>query len=266
MGLRVLWDFAYYGTSRTMGLRVLWDFALYGTSRSMGLRALWDFAPFGTSRLLGLPALSSRHQLHEERGTLPARRLAGRFATVLADAHNHEVMRAHDPRTLSAGAEHRVGVLRQRLASVAVDPEEAAAVHGARVGHPGRGECAHVAHVAAWEQALTIPHTVLQVEVREARPVAGGDRLGALAEEVAVWVGVDDRVAHAELVEEHALRERVIVLVQALGPEAHEVAGEDRVDVAVAADRVGLPLLRSRRRPPVGVRAPRVEVQVVRIA
>src|SRR5256885_2536273 len=138
------WDFAYYGTSRTMGLRVLWDFALYGTSRSMGLRALWDFAPFGTSRLLGLPALSSRHQLHEERGTLPARRLAGRFATVLADAHNHEVMRAHDPRTLSAGAEHRVGVLRQRLPSVAVDPEEAAPVHGARAGHPGRGEGGHV--------------------------------------------------------------------------------------------------------------------------
>src|SRR5207244_6021024 len=50
MGLRVLWDFAYYGTSRTMGLRALWDFALYGTSRSMGLRALLHFAPFGTSR------------------------------------------------------------------------------------------------------------------------------------------------------------------------------------------------------------------------
>src|SRR5205085_10529745 len=29
-----------YGTSRTMEFRVLWDFALYGTSRSMGLRAL----------------------------------------------------------------------------------------------------------------------------------------------------------------------------------------------------------------------------------
>src|SRR5205085_4924112 len=60
--------------------------------------------------------------------------------------------------------------------------------------------------------------------------------------EVAVRVGVDDRVAHAELVEERALRERVVVLVQALGPESHEVAREHRVDVTVAADRVGLPL------------------------
>src|SRR6266536_5187083 len=50
MGLRVVWDFALYGTSRCMGLRVVWDFALYGTSRCMGLRAVRDFAPFGTSR------------------------------------------------------------------------------------------------------------------------------------------------------------------------------------------------------------------------
>src|SRR5437762_12420112 len=128
-----------------MGLRVVWDSALYGTSRSMGLRALWDFA------------LTRRHQLHEEPGTPPAGRLAGGFATVLADAHNHEVMRGHDPRTLPAGAQHRVGVVRQRLAAVAVDPEEAAAVHGAPVGHPSRGEGAHVAHVAAREQALAVP-------------------------------------------------------------------------------------------------------------
>ena len=38
-----LWDFALYGSSRSMGFRALWDFALYGISRSMGLRALKDF-------------------------------------------------------------------------------------------------------------------------------------------------------------------------------------------------------------------------------
>src|SRR5947208_497232 len=139
-----------------MGLRALWDFALYGTSRSMGLRAL-------SRRSMGLRALSRRHQLHEEPGASPPGRLAGGIATVLADAHDHQVMRRHDPRALPADAEHRVGVVRQRLAAVAVDPEEAAAVHGTPVGHPGRGEGAHVAHVAAREQALAVPDTVLQV-------------------------------------------------------------------------------------------------------
>src|SRR5437764_12655462 len=88
MGLRALWDFALYGTSRSMGLRALWDFALYGTSRPLGLRSM------------GLRALGRRHQLHEERGAPPAGRITGDFATVLADAHNHEVVRSTDPRTL----------------------------------------------------------------------------------------------------------------------------------------------------------------------
>src|SRR5204863_7627937 len=117
-----LWDFALCGISRSMGLRALWDFALYGTSRPLGLRSM------------GLRALTRRHHLHKEPGTPPAGRLAGRFATVLADAHNHEVVRGHDPRTLPGDADHRVGVLRQRLAAVAVDPEEAPAVPGNPVG------------------------------------------------------------------------------------------------------------------------------------
>src|SRR5436305_959994 len=103
MGLRAVWDFAPYGTSRPLGLRALWDSALYGTSRSMGLRAL-------SRRSMGLRALSRRHQLHEEPGASPPGRLAGGIATVLADAHDHQVMRRHDPRALPADAEHRVGV------------------------------------------------------------------------------------------------------------------------------------------------------------
>jgi len=38
-----LWDFALYGTWRSLGLRALWDFALSGISRPMALRALKDF-------------------------------------------------------------------------------------------------------------------------------------------------------------------------------------------------------------------------------
>src|SRR5437763_171628 len=162
----------------------------------MGLRALWDSALYGTSRSMGLRALTRRHQLHEERGASPPGRLAGRFATVLADAHNHEVMRGHAPRALPGDTNHRVGVPRQRLAAVAVDPEEAPAVHGTPVGHPGRGEGAHVAHIAARERALAVPDAVLHVEVPEPRPVAGGDRLGALGAAVAARAGVACRGTH----------------------------------------------------------------------
>ena len=163
---------------------------------------------------------------------------------------------------LPADARHVERVLRRRECAVAVDPEEAA-VDRPLVRRPRRRERADELHVALRQDALAVPHAVLQIEVREARPVAARAELVAVREEVPVRIGVQHHRADADLVEQRALRERVVVLLALLDREADQVVGEHRIGVAVAADRVRRPLLRTRRRILEGVHAARVQVEVI---
>ena len=105
----------------------------------------------------------------------------------------------------------------------------------------------------------------MEVQVGEPGPVPSRQEFVPLREEVPVDVGLQDRRTDAELVEEVALRKRVIVLLTSLHREPDQVVGEHRVGVAIAADLVRLPLLRPSRRPREGIGRAGVVVEVIRI-
>src|SRR4029453_1946260 len=107
---------------------------------------------------------------------------------------------------------------------ISIHPEESASIDWPSIGLPRGRDRLDVLHVAFGQQPLAVPDTILKVEVTQSCPVARGDHLVALAQEIAVRVGLDNGIPDPDLVEERPLREGVIVLAPLLHTQSHQVA------------------------------------------
>jgi hypothetical protein len=103
----------------------------------------------------------------------------------VAEPDDDQVVRGDDHRVLPARPGHKVGLTRHRELVVAIEPEEAA-VDWAPVGLPRRRERADKFDEALRQDPLTIPDSILQVEVTEPRPVPSRGKFVTLGQEVAV--------------------------------------------------------------------------------
>src|SRR5438477_2896861 len=124
---------------------------------------------------------------------------------------------------------------------------------------------AYKLHIAFGQNALAVPNPILQVKVAEARPVAGRALLIPLREEIPIGVGIKNHRAYANLVEQCALRKRVIVLMAFFDGEANEVVHENRVGIPIAAHGVRRPLERTRRSVLERINAAGVQIIVIRV-
>ena len=78
-------------------------------------------------------------------------------------------------------------------------------------------------------------------------------------------VGLDQRIANAQLVEQGSLGKAVIVLTPTFHRQAHQVAGQNRVGVAIAANCIRWIFHRARCRILIGINATGIEIEVISI-
>src|SRR5258706_16251553 len=114
-------------------------------------------------------------------------------------------MRRNNQRGLPAGARHVIGISRDRISPVSVEPEESS-IDRTIVGSPGGRRCAGELGVAFRENALAVPDPVLKIEIAKPRPVPPGAGLITLPQKISGWIGFDHHCADAELVEQRPLR------------------------------------------------------------
>src|SRR6516164_2550313 len=131
-----------------------------------------------------------RHRFHQERECLSETGDAGFFTFRVSHAHDNQIVRRHDQGYLAAGTRHVVGVPWYRKHPRTIYPEEGP-IDRAPVGFPGRRNRAHEFDIAIWEDPLTFPHAVLQIEVAETRPVAARPQFVSLAQEIPEWIRFD---------------------------------------------------------------------------
>src|SRR5690242_18039578 len=120
-------------------------------------------------------------------------------------------MRGNNHCLLPAGARHKISTPRYRIRAVAVDPKETA-IDWVPVGRPCRRHGADEFHKALGKNSLSIPNTVLKIEISQARPVTSGCKLISLAEKVPEGVSFQNHGADAKLVKQGAPRKRQIFL------------------------------------------------------
>src|SRR4029079_3731084 len=120
--------------------------------------------------------LRSWNRLDQQRERLAEAGGAGRFASIVAETHDDEIVRGNHQGSLPAGTRHVVGIARDWISPVAVEPKESA-IDRSIVRGPGRRKRADEFGIALWQNALTVPDTVLKKEVAKPRPVAPGANL-----------------------------------------------------------------------------------------
>src|SRR5215475_10829505 len=98
--------------------------------------------------------------------------------------------RGDDQRRLPARSCHVIRIPRDRKASVTIEPEESA-VDRTPVRGPGGRERADELGIALRENALAVPHAVLEIEIAKPGPVAPRAELVALPEKISERVGFD---------------------------------------------------------------------------
>ena len=97
----------------------------------------------------------------------------------------------------------------------------------------------------------------MQVEEAEARPIACRPEHQALGRGNGLLrVGLEHERADAELVEQRALRKRQVLFAPFGNGKLDQIAGENRIGVAIPANRAGRPLLRPRGRVAVDIGGP----------
>src|ERR1700752_1503638 len=115
------------------------------------------------------------------------------------------MVRWNDQRGLPASTRHVVGIARDWILPVAVEPEKGS-VDRSIVRGPGGRWCADVCGVALWENALTVPNAPLKKEIAKPRPIAPGAHLITLPQKISERISFDHHGTDAELVEQHPLR------------------------------------------------------------
>src|SRR5260221_83015 len=116
------------------------------------------------------------HRLDQQRDRLAEACGAGRFASIVPETHHDEIVRGNHQRRLPAGARHVIGIARDWISPVAVEPKESS-IDRPIVRGPGGRKRADEFGIALWENALTVPDATLKKEVAEPRPVAPGANL-----------------------------------------------------------------------------------------
>src|SRR6266511_1788501 len=175
-----------------------------------------------------LASFPDRHGLHKERESFLEVLGPWSAAFVVPEAYDDEIVGRNDQRRLAAGTRHVVGVLWDREPAVPIDPEEAP-VDGALIGFPCRRQSADELYIALGQNSVTIPHTILKIEVAESSPIAPRCKFVPLGEKVSKRVGFDHHRPNADPVEERALRERQILLPPLFDGEANEVVDQNRI-------------------------------------
>src|SRR5260370_40981265 len=116
------------------------------------------------------------HRLDQQRDLLAEACGAGRFASIVPETHHDEIVRGNHQRRLPAGARHVIGIARDWISPVAVEPKESSIDRPIFRGPGGRKRPDEFV-IALWENALTVPHATLKKEVPKPRPVAPGANL-----------------------------------------------------------------------------------------
>src|SRR5205085_5888585 len=116
------------------------------------------------------------------------------------------------------------------------------------------------------QQALLLPHAVVQVEKTEPRPVARGAVVIPVEQKVAVRIRLQYLAANTDFVEQRPLREREILLATLTDRVANDHAERERIAITVTAKGVGLELERTRGGESEGVDRPGVAKIVVGIS
>src|SRR3954453_21772680 len=119
------------------------------------------------------------YRLDQQRERLVEAGGAGRLASVVPQAHHHQIVRGDDQRRLAAGTRHVVSIGGHRISSIAVQPKEGP-IDRSFVRRPGGRKRADELGIALWEHAFTVPDTIRQKQVAKPRPVAPGANLIAL--------------------------------------------------------------------------------------
>jgi hypothetical protein len=89
------------------------------------------------------------------------------------ETHDDEIVRRNYQRGLPASARHVIGIARDWILPVAVEPEESS-IDRPIVRGPGGRKRADECGVALWENALTVPNAALKKEIAKPRPIAPG--------------------------------------------------------------------------------------------
>src|SRR2546423_5405131 len=118
---------------------------------------------------------------------------------------DNEIMRGNDQRGLPASARHVVGIARDRILPIAVEPEKSS-IDRPIVRGPGGRKRADECGVAFRENALTVPNASLKKEIAKPRPIASGSHFITLPEKISERISFDHHRTDAELVEQHPLR------------------------------------------------------------
>src|SRR6266699_7149371 len=116
------------------------------------------------------------HRLDQQRERLAEARSGVRFAPIVPETHDDEIVRGNNQRGLPASARHVIGIARDWILPVAVEPEKSSIDRPIVRGPSGRkraDECG----VALWENALTVPNAPLKKEIAKPRPIAPGAHL-----------------------------------------------------------------------------------------
>ena len=119
------------------------------------------------------------HRLDQQRERLAEACGAGRFASIVPETHHDEIVRGNHQRRLPACARHVIGIARDWISPVAVEPKESS-IDRPIVRGPGGRKRADEFGIALWENALTVPDATLKKEVAKPRPIASGADLIAL--------------------------------------------------------------------------------------
>src|SRR5262245_18406027 len=147
-----------------------------------------------------------RYRFHEECQRLQKTLKSWGTAPGVSQTDHDEVVRWDDQRDLSTQAGHVVCLPGYRKIASAVYPKEGP-VNGAPVSLPCRGHRAHEFDVAFRQYPLTVPHSILEIEVAQARPVACRRQHVPLREEVSIRVRFQHHRPDTDRVEQRTLRE-----------------------------------------------------------
>src|ERR1700682_5950442 len=116
------------------------------------------------------------HRLDQQRERLAEACSAGRFASIEPVTHHDEMVRGNHQRRLPPGARHVIGIARDWISPVAVEPKESS-IDRPIVRGPGWRKRADEFGVAHSENALSVPDATLKKEIAKPRPVAPGANL-----------------------------------------------------------------------------------------
>src|SRR6202049_1367035 len=138
------------------------------------------------------------HRLDQQREGLAEACGAGRFASIVPETHHDEIVRGNHQRRLPAGARHVIGIARDWVSPVAVEPKESS-IDRPIVRGPGGRKRSDEFRIALWENALTVPDATLKKQVAKTSPVAPGANLITLPYEICERISFDHHGTDAEL-------------------------------------------------------------------